>query len=374
MPTASCIWKSFQTSGKKHLILTGDRGSGKTTLLSALFPCPMPGLTSWAVPKQGVYLKDNFSSKAVQIGRFNPDSTGAENRMLPVLDAFSQTGVSFLRACADVSSDWITIDEIGYLESTCPEYQNALSELMACKHLLMVVRKQKLPFLDSLLAQQDVFVLDLDQPYGSAGCILMASGQGRRFGENKLLTDLAGKPLIQWALDASAGLFAHRLVVTVHKEIEQLCLSQDIPVLLHPFPDRNDMIRLGMGEISSFIDRCAFLPSDQPMILPETIASLLLCAKNLPDFIWRPCSSDTVGSPVIFPSCFFEELKNLPPKKGGNVIVSRYPNLVRTLPVSYSEELKDIDTKEELLAVSQYLEQQSSNRRWRFDDCGAFAP
>ena len=62
MPTASCIWKSFQTSGKKHLILTGDRGSGKTTLLSALFPCPMPGLTSWAVPKQGVYLKDNFSS------------------------------------------------------------------------------------------------------------------------------------------------------------------------------------------------------------------------------------------------------------------------------------------------------------------------
>lgn len=71
---------------------------------------------------------------------------------------------------------------------------------MACKHLLMVVRKQKLPFLDSLLAQQDVFVLDLDQPYGSAGCILMASGQGRRFGENKLLTDLAGKPLIQWAL------------------------------------------------------------------------------------------------------------------------------------------------------------------------------
>ena len=268
----------------------------------------------------------------------------------------------------------LIIDEIGYLESTCPEYQNALSELMACKHLLMVVRKQKLPFLDSLLAQQDVFVLDLDQPYGNAGCILMASGQGRRFGENKLLTDLAGKPLIQWALDASAGLFAHRLVVTVHKEIEQLCLSQDIPVLLHPFPDRNDMIRLGMGEISSFIDRCAFLPSDQPMILPETIASLLLCAKNLPDFIWRPCSSDTVGSPVIFPSCFFEELKKLPPKKGGNVIVSRYPNLVRTLPVSYSEELKDIDTKEELLAVSQYLEQQSSNRRWRFDDCGAFAP
>ena len=45
------------------LVIVGESGSGKTTLLSALFPCPMPGLTSWAVPKQGVYLKDNFSSK-----------------------------------------------------------------------------------------------------------------------------------------------------------------------------------------------------------------------------------------------------------------------------------------------------------------------
>jgi len=59
----------------------------------------MPGLTSWAVPKQGVYLKDNFSSKAVQIGRFNPDSTGAENRMLPVLDIFPNRCFFSSRLC-----------------------------------------------------------------------------------------------------------------------------------------------------------------------------------------------------------------------------------------------------------------------------------
>lgn len=100
---------------------------------------------------------------------------------------------------------------------------------------------------------------------------------------------MQAKPLIQWALDASAGLFAHRLVVTVHKEIEQLCLSQDIPVLLHPFPERNDMTALEWVKSALLSIVAAFLPSDQPMILPETIASLLLCAKNLPDFIWRPC-------------------------------------------------------------------------------------
>ena len=33
-PTANSIWRSFQTSGKKHLVLTGASGSGKTTILN----------------------------------------------------------------------------------------------------------------------------------------------------------------------------------------------------------------------------------------------------------------------------------------------------------------------------------------------------
>ncbi|MFR6588960.1 MAG: hypothetical protein ACLURV_00655 [Gallintestinimicrobium sp.] len=42
------------------------------------------------------------------------------------------------------------------------------------------------------------------------------------------------------------------------------------------------MIRLEWVK-SALYRSLRFLPSDQPMILPETIASLLLCAKNLPD-------------------------------------------------------------------------------------------
>lgn len=42
-PTADCIWKSFRSSQKKHLVLTGSRGSGKTTLFHALFPAGTEG-------------------------------------------------------------------------------------------------------------------------------------------------------------------------------------------------------------------------------------------------------------------------------------------------------------------------------------------
>lgn len=66
-PTADCIWKSFRSSQKKHLVLTGSRGSGKTTLFHALFPAGTEGLTTWAVPGKGVYLKNNRTGETIQI-------------------------------------------------------------------------------------------------------------------------------------------------------------------------------------------------------------------------------------------------------------------------------------------------------------------
>ena len=140
--------------------------------------------------------------------------------MQPVLESFCEKGTSFFNFFLNSSEAWITIDEIGYLENHAYSYQNAVKKLLAHKHVLMVIRKQDLDFLNELQNRSDVFAVDLDQPYGNAGCIIMASGQGTRFGGNKLLEAFHGKPLIQWALDATAGLFSRRLVVTVHKEIE----------------------------------------------------------------------------------------------------------------------------------------------------------
>ena len=202
-PTANCIWRSFRASSKKHLILTGSRGSGKSTLLSALFPQPMPGLTSYVVPEDGVYMKENLSGETVQIGRYQADAPGNTNKMQPVPEAFLTKGIEFLDMCIRHPSDWVTIDETGYLEQTIPAYQKAISRLLAAKHVLLVVRKQKLPFLDSLCKRDDCFLVDLDKPYGDAFCIIMASGKSKRFGANKLLTDFYGKPLIAYAFDAT---------------------------------------------------------------------------------------------------------------------------------------------------------------------------
>ena len=51
------------------------------------------------------------------------------------------------------------------------------------------------------------------------GCVIMASGLGKRFGGNKLMADFDGQPLICRALTVTDGLFSHRVVVTRHADV-----------------------------------------------------------------------------------------------------------------------------------------------------------
>ena len=109
------------------------------------------------------------------------------------------------------------------------------------------------------------------------GCVIMASGLGKRFGGNKLMADFDGQPLICRALTVTDGLFSHRVVVTRHADVASLCHAQNVPVILHDKPFRNDTIRLGLDEVTrnGDISGCLFCPGDQPLLSRETIINLI---------------------------------------------------------------------------------------------------
>lgn len=182
----------------------------------------------------------------------------------------------------------------------------------------------------------------------------MASGLGRRFGGNKLMADFRGKPLIQWALDATEGIFARRIVVTRHREVEALCHRQNTEVLCHTLPFRNDTVRLGLESIAQYIEGCMFCPGDQPLLRPDTIAALALNAVNDNTRIWRAAWQDTAGSPVLFPKWTFPELLTLPEGAGGSILLKKYPGQVQTVPVRDRCELIDIDSPEDLETALHY--------------------
>ena len=185
------------------------------------------------------------------------------------------------------------------------------------------------------------------QFFSKTGCVIMASGLGKRFGGNKLMADFRGRPMIQRALDATEGLFTRRVVVTRHESVAELCRGQNVEVVLHDLPNRNDTVRLGLEALGD-LDCCMFLPGDQPLLRRETAAKLLQNWQQHPDSIIRPIHEDTEGSPVVFPSWAFPELKNLPEGKGGNVVIKNHPHEVIRVSVSDPFELADVDTRETL--------------------------
>lgn len=289
------------------------------------------------------------------IGRFDPALPPGENRMRPVADGFLLLGVPALHRMAAGESEWAVLDELGYLENSCPEFRQAVEALLDAKRVLAIVRKQDTPFLTALCARQDAFVVDLDDPAPALGCVVMASGLGRRFGGNKLMADFCGAPLIANALALAAlPLLACRIVVTRSEEVEALCNAQGVPVLRHAQPYRSDTVRLGWRHCweKSPLARLPVLPGDQPLLTQQSVEALALTAA--PDVIVRLCAADgTPGSPVLFGADYFSELLHLPDGRGGNAVARAHPGSVCLVSARNDAELRDVDTREDLNQLRQ---------------------
>ncbi len=195
-------------------------------------------------------------------------------------------------------------------------------------------------------------------------CILMASGESRRFGSNKLLCSFRGEPLFRRAVRLVSSLpFRSLLTVTRHREISEYCREQGVPAVLHGLPDRDQAIRLGLKTLQKAASDtlsgsappagCLFCPCDQPLLTERSLAAMMKEFEAHPDSMVRLSWAGAAGAPVIFPSSLFPELMDLPPKCGGKLLPERYPERVRLVEAQFPEELQDVDRPEDLSRLEQ---------------------
>ena len=396
----------FKMSDKKHLFITGERGNGKSYLLNSILNqleetmdmsdfFNLNYLLSRRTDTPEVVIKSNLidDGKEYVIGRprtLTPVPPKNGNNMTIVEDGFINCACPAIMKHLMTSADSVfVIDELGYLESSCGEFQEHIRTLLDNSRVLAVIRKQSTEFLDSIKSRSDVLLIDIDNTFSSISCIIMASGMSKRFGTNKLLAPFNNNTLFENAINISRFVsFGKTLAVTRHDELVQICEREHIHCIKHNMPYRNDMVRLGVSHIlrethkhkSCCTQGILFLPSDQPLITKTSLQLLCLLFiyynnsyfacnstdkssnanndysnnNNNNNKICRLAFNENAGAPVIFPACYYNELLTLLQGKGGGFIAKKHPAQVVLVPAQDEYELFDIDTPDDLIRLSQY--------------------
>lgn len=181
------------------------------------------------------------------------------------------------------------------------------------------------------------------------GCVLMAAGEGRRFGGGKLCAVLDGKTLLQRALETIPVPCFERVVV-VTRGAEQMALVRGAGFL--PVENRqpelglSHTIALGLGQLTD-MDAVLFQVADQPLLRRESVERLIAAQAQQPQ---RPAAlscGGVRGNPCLFPARFFPELLALSGDRGGSAVLRRHEAELLLVEAD-APELTDVDTPQAL--------------------------
>jgi molybdenum cofactor cytidylyltransferase len=188
------------------------------------------------------------------------------------------------------------------------------------------------------------------------GCVVMAAGNARRFGNNKLAASLDGDTLIRHALSAVPAERFHAVtVVTQYPEIMALAEEFHFAAIHNQHPDWgiSHTIKLGLTDLQD-CDAVLFQVSDQPLLKKSSVSALLDCYLTQPDCIAALSHGGVRGNPCIFPKRFFPELLALTEDHGGNAVIRAHEDALHLCEVS-PEQLTDVDTPEALSKLKNSL-------------------
>lgn len=196
-------------------------------------------------------------------------------------------------------------------------------------------------------------VTQFEHMRGRFSFIVLAAGQGKRFGDNKLMTRIHGEKLYEHLLEKIQVFSAYPvIVVTGYEEIKKAAEKRGFSVEWNDEPKRgiSHSLKLGLDRArkeNPYLSGALFMVCDQPNLRITTIQGILNEAFLHPGQIVCAGRKGRPGNPVLWDRRYFPELFGLSGDQGGRQILRFHTDKLRVLETAEGE-LKDIDRQEDL--------------------------
>ncbi len=188
--------------------------------------------------------------------------------------------------------------------------------------------------------------------------IALAAGASSRFGSNKLLAPLGGRPVLQHVLDAVAAAQVDPTVVVVGRDREAIeagiaWRSERRVVNDRPQDGLSSSLRLGLDAVAEdpAIEAVVIVLGDQPALRASVIDAVVSATDDRPaPFVRARYAVDGAPNPVLVRREAWATAAGLSGDRGLGPFLAAHPELVLAVEVDGAN--PDVDTPADLAALA----------------------
>jgi molybdenum cofactor cytidylyltransferase len=185
--------------------------------------------------------------------------------------------------------------------------------------------------------------------------IVLDAGRSTRMGSaNKLLCEVAGKPMLRHTVDSVLASTARPvLVVTGHQrsEVEAALAGLDVTVVANPAyaTGLSSSLKAGLAAVPRHSKGVLVALGDMPLVKPAHLDGLIAAFSAAQgQAIIVPTHRGQRGNPVLWPAACFADMLALEGDAGARQLFAAHAGLIREVPLEADAILADIDTPEAL--------------------------
>jgi molybdenum cofactor cytidylyltransferase len=197
--------------------------------------------------------------------------------------------------------------------------------------------------------------------------VLLAAGQGRRFGSQKLLAEANGLALVRLSVERIIAGTSNGVIVVLGHDAERVRAAlEGLPVrFVHnerPGDGQSASLRAGLGALDPETEAVIVALGDQPLVHRSLLPALVARFQRGGVSIVAPRYAGVQGTPVLFARAVFGELDALTGDRGARSVVERDPARTAFVDLPYAMP-RDVDTPADLEALRRELPLADADRR-----------